>query len=109
MKEPNLDAQDLESFRLPLQTSYMFLKASFRVMARLTSQELGKEDDRGEKDTEEYLFRWCKKTNNAIRLEMMNEFPSQSAGKSFMFWLAEKKACWVVENSACSLLIGWKI
>lgn len=57
MKEPNLDAQDLESFRLSLQTSYMFLKASFRVMARLTSQELGKEDDRGEKDTEEYLFR----------------------------------------------------
>jgi len=26
-------------------------------MARLTNQEVGKEDDRGEKDTEEYLFR----------------------------------------------------
>lgn len=41
-----------------LQTTYMYLKASFRVMARLTNQQIAKEDDEGEKDTEEYMFRF---------------------------------------------------
>ena len=35
----------------------MYLKACFRVMARITNLELAREDDQGEKDTEEYLFR----------------------------------------------------
>lgn len=39
------------------KTTYMYLKASFRVMARLTNQQIAKEDDEGEKDTEEYMFR----------------------------------------------------
>ena len=39
------------------QTTYMYLKASLRVMARITNQQIAKEDDKGEKDTEEYMFR----------------------------------------------------
>jgi len=35
----------------------MYLKASLRVMARITHQQIAKEDDNGEVDTEEYMFR----------------------------------------------------
>lgn len=35
----------------------MYLKASLRVMARITNQQIAKEDDNGEVDTEEYMFR----------------------------------------------------
>ena len=53
--EPSLS--ELNTSPLSPQTSYMCLKACFRVMARITNQEIAKEDDKGEKDTEEYLFR----------------------------------------------------
>lgn len=39
------------------RTTYMYLKASLRVMARLTNQQIAREDDKDEKDTEEYMFR----------------------------------------------------
>lgn len=39
------------------KTTYMYLKASLRVMARITNQQIAKEDDNGEVDTEEYMFR----------------------------------------------------
>lgn len=55
------------------KTSYMCLKASFRVMTRLTNQEVAKEDDRGEKDSEEYLFR------------RLPEYKQRIAGKSIPF------------------------
>jgi len=35
----------------------MYLKASLKVMARIRNQQIAKEDDKGEKDTEEYMFR----------------------------------------------------
>jgi len=39
------------------KTTYMYLKASLKVMARIRNQQIAKEDDKGEKDTEEYMFR----------------------------------------------------
>ncbi|CAH3115626.1 unnamed protein product, partial [Pocillopora meandrina] len=55
------------------RTSYMYLKACFRVMARITNLELAREDDQGEKDTEEYLFR------------RLPEYKQRIAGKSVPF------------------------
>ncbi|XP_022785210.1 tetratricopeptide repeat protein 39A-like [Stylophora pistillata] len=54
-------------------TSYMYLKACFRVMARIRNLELAKEDDQSEKDTEEYLFR------------RLPEYKQRIAGKSVPF------------------------
>ncbi|XP_031556159.1 tetratricopeptide repeat protein 39B-like [Actinia tenebrosa] len=39
------------------KTTYMYLKGSFRLMARITGQQIAKEDDNGKEDTEEYMFR----------------------------------------------------
>ena len=43
----------------------MYQKAAFRVMAREMNQEIPKETDRGEKDSEEYLFRFVEKLMNS--------------------------------------------
>lgn len=55
------------------RTTYMYLKASLRVMARVTNQQIAKEDDKGEKDTEEYTFR------------RLPAFKQRIAGKSIPF------------------------
>ena len=44
-------------FLFYLQTVYMHLKASFRVMARLVNQKIAREGEEGKKDTESYMFR----------------------------------------------------
>lgn len=55
------------------KTVYMYQKAAFRVMARETNQEIPKEIDCGEKDSEEYLFRH------------LPDFKQRIAGKSIPF------------------------
>ncbi|KAK3698174.1 hypothetical protein QZH41_019271, partial [Actinostola sp. cb2023] len=55
------------------KTTYMYLKASFKLMAKLTNQPIAKEDDNGEEDTEEYMFRH------------LPDFKQRMAGKSIPF------------------------
>lgn len=47
-------------FLFSLQTVYMHLKASFRVMARLVNQKIVREGEEGGKDTESYMFKYVK-------------------------------------------------
>ena len=51
------DAKSRDYFFFYLQTVYMHLKASFKVMARLVNQKIVREGEEGRKDTESYMFR----------------------------------------------------
>ncbi|KXJ18335.1 tetratricopeptide repeat protein 39B [Exaiptasia diaphana] len=55
------------------KTTYMYLKASFKFMARITNQTISKEDNRSEEDSEEYMFRH------------LPDFKQRIAGKSIPF------------------------